>query len=191
VLEQAIKIQGESCRKGQPVSLAINLSGKHFGVPHVFEWIKQLIRDYGADPTMLIFEITETAAVGNIHQASRFTDDLHDIGCRIALDDFGVGFSSFHYLKHLPVDMVKLDGSFVRNITNSNFDRVFIRSMTDMARGLGITSIAEFVEEEKVVEVLKELNVDMAQGYYFARPSERFTYPCQVEPGQIRKKNKS
>ena len=181
VLEHAIKIQGDSCLKGQPVSLAINLSGKHFGNPRVLEWIKQAITDNNADPTMLIFEITETAAVGNIHQATRFTKALHDLGCRIALDDFGVGFSSFHYLKHLPVDMVKLDGSFIRHIASSQFDRVFIRSMTDMARGLGITSVAEFVEEESIVEILKELDVDMGQGYHFARPSETFEYPCEPE----------
>jgi len=188
VLEHAIQIQGDSCRDGQPVSLAINLSGKHFGNPHVLEWIKQAIEVSGADPTMLIFEITETAAVGNIHQAGRFTDALHELGCRIALDDFGVGFSSFHYLKHLPVDMVKLDGSFVRHVASSKFDRVFIRSMTDMARGLGITSIAEFVEEENMVEILKELNVDMGQGYYFARPAEKFAFPCEPEQDKKEKR---
>ena len=188
VLEHAIQIQGDSCRKGQPVSLAINLSGKHLGNPHVLEWIKQAIKDSGADPSMLIFEITETAAVGNIHQASRFTEALHSLGCRIALDDFGIGFSSFHYLKHLPVDMVKLDGSFVRHVASSKFDRVFIRSMTDMARGLGITSVAEFVEEENVVDILKELNVDMGQGYHLARPADKFKYPCETMLEQNRRK---
>lgn len=184
VLERAIQIQGESCRNKQPVSLAINLSGKHFGNPHVLESIKRFIKNSGADPTMLIFEITETAAVENINQASRFTEALHKLGCRIALDDFGVGFSSFHYLKHLPVDMVKLDGSFVRHVAKSKFDRVFIKSMTDMARGLGITSVAEFVEAEDVVDILKELGVNMGQGFHLARPAAGFEYPCIIEHAQ-------
>jgi diguanylate cyclase (GGDEF)-like protein/PAS domain S-box-containing protein len=181
VLEHAIKIQGESCRNGKPVSLAINLSGKHFGNPEVLESIKRFIKESEADPSMLIFEITETAAVGNIYQANRFTEALHSLGCRIALDDFGVGFSSFHYLKHLPVDMVKLDGSFVRHVAKSKFDRVFIKSMTDMARGLGITSVAEFIETEDVVDILKELDVDMGQGFHLARPSATFDFPCVTE----------
>ena len=178
VLKKAIQVQGESSRNGQPVCLAINLSGRHFGDPQVLEWIRAFIQESAADPTMLIFEITETAAVENINQAVRFTDSLHALGCRIALDDFGIGFSSFHYLKHLPVDMIKLDGSFVRQLARDKFDRVFIKSMSDMAHGLGITSTAEFIETEEVIGVLIELGVDMGQGYHLARPSPCFMFPC-------------
>ena len=181
VLEHAIKIQGESCRSKRPVSLAINLSGKHFGNPDVFDSIKRYIDENGAEASKLIFEITETAAVENITQATHFTEALHALGCKIALDDFGVGFASFHYLKHLPVDMVKLDGSFVRHVANSMFDRVFIKSMTDMARGLGITTIAEFIESEDIIDVLTELDVDMGQGYHLAIPSAELEYPCSTE----------
>ena len=110
----------------------------------------------------------------NINQAVRFTDSLHSLGCRIALDDFGIGFSSFHYLKHLPVDMIKLDGSFVRQLARDKFDQVFIKSMSDMARGLGITSTAEFIETEEVIGILIELGVDMGQGYHLARPAASF-----------------
>lgn len=180
VLKHAIQVQGESYKKGQPLSLSINLSGKHFDNPNIFEKIKQFIRDSGADPNLLVFEITETAALGNINHAARFTEDLHALGCRIALDDFGVGFSSFHYLKQLPVDMVKLDGSFVRHAARSKFDRVFIKSMTDMARGLGIISVAEFVETEEVIGVLQSLDVDMGQGFYLALPAAEFEYPCDT-----------
>ncbi len=175
VLSKAIEVQGHSCSIGDPVSLAINLSGRHFGDPQVLEWIRQFIQQSAADPTRMIFEITETAAVENISQAVRFTDSLHALGCRIALDDFGIGFSSFHYLKHLPVDMIKLDGSFVRQLERDKFDRVFIKSMSDMARGLGITSTAEFVETEGVINILIELGVDMGQGYHLARPAACFT----------------
>jgi len=174
VLERAIKVQGESCRNKHPVSLAINLSGKHIGNPDMLSWIQQFIAENGADPSMLIFEITETAAVENISNAARFVESLHVLGCKIALDDFGIGYSSFQYLKHLPVDMVKLDGSFVSNVNKSKFDRVFIRSMTDMARGLGITSVAEFIESEDIVDTLKNLDVDMGQGFHLARPAAHF-----------------
>ena len=174
VLNKAIQVQGDSCKTGQPVCLAINLSGRHFGDPQVLEWIRQFVQQSAADPTYLIFEITETAAVENINQAVRFTDSLHSLGCRIALDDFGIGFSSFHYLKHLPVDMIKLDGSFVRQLARDKFDQVFIKSMSDMARGLGITSTAEFIETEEVIGILIELGVDMGQGYHLARPAASF-----------------
>lgn len=180
VLRKAIQVQGDSCKTEQPVCLAINLSGRHFGNPQVLEWIKQYIQQSGADPTMLIFEITETAAVENISQAARFTDSLHALGCRLALDDFGVGFSSFHYLKHLPVDMIKLDGSFVRQLARDKFDQVFIKSMSDMARGLGITSTAEFIETEEVIAILLELGVHLGQGYHLARPTAEFTLPCEL-----------
>jgi diguanylate cyclase (GGDEF)-like protein/PAS domain S-box-containing protein len=183
VLHQAIQVQGESCKSGRPVCLAINLSGRHFGDPQVLEWIRQFVQQSAADPSLLIFEITETAAVENVNQAVRFTDSLHALGCRIALDDFGIGFSSFHYLKHLPVDMIKLDGSFVRQLARDKFDRVFIKSMSDMARGLGITSTAEFIETEEVIAILIELGVDMGQGYHLARPAASFAFP--YAPGSV------
>ncbi|MEJ2439419.1 MAG: EAL domain-containing protein [Gammaproteobacteria bacterium] len=174
VLKNAIKVQGDSSRRNQPVSLAINLSGRHFGDQQILEWIRESIRESSADSSRLIFEITETAAVENVTQAQRFTDSLHGLGCRIALDDFGIGFSSFHYLKHLPVDMIKLDGSFVRHLARDKFDQLFIRAMSDMARGLGITSTAEFIETEEVIPILVELGVDTGQGYYLSRPVDHF-----------------
>ena len=180
VLRKAIQVQGESCNSGQPLCLAINLSGRHFGDPQILEWIRHYIRDSGADPHRLIFEITETAAVENITQAAHFTDSLHTLGCRIALDDFGVGFSSFHYLKHLPVDIIKIDGNFVRHLADDNFDRIFVQAMSDMARGLGITSTAEFIESEDVIAILLELGVDMGQGFHLARPAAYFDVPCDL-----------
>jgi EAL domain-containing protein (putative c-di-GMP-specific phosphodiesterase class I) len=180
VLSKAIQVQGDSNKTNEPVRLAVNLSGRHFGNPQVLDWIKSEIRKNNADPKMLIFEITETAAVENISNARRFTDDLHSLGCRVALDDFGVGFSSFHYLKHLPVDMIKLDGSFVRQLARDKFDRVFIKAMSEMAHGLGITAIAEFIESEDVINILLELGVDLGQGFHLARPGATFPYPCEL-----------
>lgn len=174
VLQKAIQVQAKSMEEEKPVSLAINISGRHFGDFQVLDWIKSYIKKTGADPSRLIFEITETAAVENITQARFFTDALHDLGCKIALDDFGIGFSSFHYLKHLPVDIVKLDGSFVRNLGYDEFDKVFVKSMSDMAKSLNIKSVAEFVEREETIAILNKLGVDMGQGYHLARPSADF-----------------
>ena len=180
VLQKSIQVQGDSRNTDSPVCLAINLSGRHFGNPQVLEWIRQFIDQSNADPNMLIFEITETAAVENISHATRFTDSLHAMGCRVALDDFGIGFSSFHYLKHLPVDMIKLDGSFIRHLASDRFDQVFVKAMSEMARGMGIKSIAEFIETEEVVTVLMELGVHMGQGFHLARPNEEFVLPCDI-----------
>jgi diguanylate cyclase (GGDEF)-like protein/PAS domain S-box-containing protein len=179
VLRNAIQAQARSVGSDRPISLAINLSGRHLGNPEVLEWIQHYIRESGAQPARLIFEITETAAVENVAEAARFTDALHRLGCSIALDDFGVGFSSFHYLKHLPVDMIKLDGSFIRNLAKDRFDRVFVKAMSEMASGLDIISVAEFVESEEVVPVLLELGVTLGQGYHLARPAADCPFPCE------------
>jgi len=174
VLKKAIQVQAESILNKKTVSLAINISGRHFGDLQVLEWIKTYIKQSGADPSKLVFEVTETAAVENIEQAGHFVNALHELGCKIALDDFGIGFSSFHYLKHLPVDIVKLDGSFIKNIGYDDFDRVFVKAMSDIASGLNILCVAEFVEREETVTILKELGVEMGQGYHLARPSAEF-----------------
>jgi len=189
VLSRAIQVQGQSNNTGNPVRLAINLSGRHFGNPQVLDWIKTEIKRNEADPSMLIFEITETAAVENVTNARRFTEDLHALGCYVALDDFGVGFSSFHYLKHLPVDMIKLDGSFIRQLARDKFDRVFVKAMSEMASGLGITCTAEFIESEEVVSLLLDLGVDLGQGFHLARPAADFSNPCEPILTSTRKAN--
>ena len=170
VLQTAIKELALKREAGQDVSLAINISGRHFGSSDILSVVKDAMQDFNADPTKLIFEVTETAAVGNLAEARDFIDSLQDLGCRFALDDFGIGFSSFHYLRNLPVDFVKIDGSFVRNLHVDEEDRVFVKAMVDLAHGLGITCIAEFVENPEIVEVLKKLGVELGQGYYLSRP---------------------
>jgi diguanylate cyclase (GGDEF)-like protein/PAS domain S-box-containing protein len=170
VLDTAIRIQGESLRSGNPVRLALNLSGRHFGHTEVLELVRQSIERHQADPTSIIFEVTETAAVENLGEAQVFIEALRGLGCRFALDDFGIGFSSFYYLKNLQVDYVKIDGSFVRQLHAERSDAIFVKAMTDLAHGLGITAIAECIEHAGSVEILRDLGVDMGQGYYFGRP---------------------
>ncbi len=174
VVANAIRTQGESLQAGRPVALTINLSGRHFGSPKILELIQEATRHYKADPSSIVFEVTETAAVENFTEACDFIQALREMRYRFALDDFGAGFSSFDYLKHIPVDYVKIDGSFVRNINNEKVDQIFVKAIADMANGLGVKTIAEFVENYPIVETLRGLGVSMGQGYYFAKPAPSF-----------------
>jgi EAL domain-containing protein (putative c-di-GMP-specific phosphodiesterase class I) len=123
--------------------------------------------------------VTETAAISDIVQATRFICTLRERGCLFALDDFGSGFSSFTYLKSLPVDFVKIDGSFVRDIANDSVDLAMVKSINDIGHVLGKKTIAEFVEDESVLALLKAVGVDYAQGYEIGRPTPlaRYTHP--------------
>lgn len=172
VLRNAIKEQARRRDDGEVVTLAVNISGRHFGNSDLMLLVKESMENYKTDPRNLIFEVTETAAVENLSQAREFIDSLRSLGCRFALDDFGIGFSSFHYLRNLPVDFVKIDGSFVRNLHHNAEDRIFVKAMVDLASGLGITCIAEFVENAEIVAILKELGVELGQGYHIARPQD-------------------
>ena len=170
VIKNAIKSQALKKAAGEHVSIAVNISGRHFGNTEILDLVKDTIQYYAADPRNIIFEVTETAAVENLAKAREFMDALRKLGCRFALDDFGIGFSSFHYLRNLPVDYVKIDGSFVRNLHIDKADQVFVKAMVDLATNLGITCIAEFVENGDIVDVLRELNVAQGQGYFLSRP---------------------
>ena len=150
--------------------LEVNLSGKSIGDPELPELIEREIAATGVDPGRLVFEITETAAIANMDLARAFAERLRKLGCRFALDDFGAGFSSFYYLKHLPLDYVKIDGDFIRNLAGSVTDQLVVKSIVDIARGMGMKTIAEFVETAEIVEMLREKGVDYSQGYHHGRP---------------------
>ena len=146
----------------------VNLSGSSLGSPELLETIRAAMN--GVTAGRVIFEITETAAVTNFDDAHAFATELARLGCRFALDDFGVGFGSFAYVKHLPFDYLKIDGEFVRDSATSEEDRVILESLIHAARGLGKRTIAEYVEDAETVELLRELGVDMVQGFYIGVP---------------------
>jgi diguanylate cyclase (GGDEF)-like protein/PAS domain S-box-containing protein len=150
----------------------INLSGSSLGSPELLDAIRGALAAGDVDPARIIFEITETAAVTNFEQADAFARELAGLGCRFALDDFGVGFGSFTYVKHLPFDYLKIDGEFVRHSATSPSDRVILESLIHAARGLGKRTIAEYVEDEATVTLLRELGVDMVQGFHIGRPRD-------------------
>ena len=150
----------------------INLSGSSLGSPDLLEAIRTALTVGNVDPSRVIFEITETAAVTNFEQADAFARELSGLGCRFALDDFGVGFGSFAYVKHLPFDYLKIDGEFVRHSATSPSDRVILESLIHAARGLGKRTIAEYVEDAETVALLRELGVDMVQGFHTGGPRD-------------------
>lgn len=170
VVRQAIHLIAEQQRAGRALSLEVNLSGKAFVDAELLPMIKRELAITGVDPARLVLEITETAAIADMDKARGFIDTLTGLGCRFALDDFGTGFSSFSYLKHLPVHYLKIDGSFVRNLQHDSVDQHLVKGMVEVARGLGKQTIAEFVEDEATVRLLREYGVDFAQGYYVGRP---------------------
>jgi EAL domain-containing protein (putative c-di-GMP-specific phosphodiesterase class I) len=150
--------------------LELNLSGRSLGDPGLPELIEGELAATGADPGRLVFEITETAAIANIDHARAFAERLRRLGCSFALDDFGAGFSSFYYLKHLPLDYVKIDGDFIRNLAGSVTDQLVVKSIVEIARAMGIKTVAECVENAETVELLRARGVDYSQGYHHGRP---------------------
>ncbi len=149
---------------------AVNLSGRAFDDPELLDIIHGILRETNLNPATLTFEITETAAIANLKAARKFIGKLKDMGCTLALDDFGTGFCSFTYLKHLPVDILKIDGSFIQGIAQSKVDEAMVISMNQIAHALGKTTIAEFVEDHKTLQILKDIGVDYAQGHYLGKP---------------------
>ncbi len=149
----------------------VNLSGASIGSTEILQVIEDELRRTQVDPQRLIFEITETAAVANVPDAREFAERLGELGCRFALDDFGAGFGSFYYLKHLPCDFLKIDGEFIRNFASTPTDQVIVAGLVRIARGLGKQTIAEFVGDEETVDLLRKEGVDMAQGYHVGRPA--------------------
>lgn len=151
-------------------ALAINISARSFDDPNLPAYIAAQLQEASVDPRRLLVELTETSAVSDLRDAERFINALQRTGCHVCLDDFGTGFASFAYLKHLKVDILKIDGLFIRNLTREQDNQVFVRSIIDVARGLGKKTVAEFVESEEILVMLRALGVDMVQGYHLDQP---------------------
>jgi EAL domain-containing protein (putative c-di-GMP-specific phosphodiesterase class I) len=150
---------------------SIHLSGNSMGDAGFLDFLLTQIEISSVPPTKICFEITETAAIANLGAAIQFIHALKDIGCLFALDDFGTGVSSFNYLKNLPVDFLKIDGSFIREIHKDPKDFAMVRSINEIGQVMGKETIAEFVENDAILEVLSDIGVNYAQGFAIGRPT--------------------
>jgi diguanylate cyclase (GGDEF)-like protein/PAS domain S-box-containing protein len=150
--------------------IAINLSGNSLSDETLLDFIEAQFAEHGFPPERVCFEITETAAIQNLRRATELMAALKRRGSQFALDDFGSGLSSFHYLKTLPVDYLKIDGSFVKDMTDHASDRALVAAINQMSHTLGIQTVAEYAHSQGIVERLRELGVDYAQGYFFGQP---------------------
>ena len=171
VVSRAIEILSEEQAAGREVVLCVNLSAKSVVDPALPGHIAGELQAHGADGRGLCFEVTETAAVVNIDRARHFATLVAEMGCEFALDDFGAGFASFYYLKHLAFDLLKIDGEFVTDLSTSRTNQLVVKAVVDIARGLGKRTIAEFVEDAETLELLRGMGVDFAQGFYVAKPA--------------------
>ncbi len=153
-------------------AVAVNISGRSFDEPTLPQYIAEELKRCSVAPRRLLVELTETSAVSDLHDAQRFIEALRETGCGVCLDDFGTGFSSFAYLKHLQADSVKIDGLFIRNLPHDYDNQLFVKAIVAVARGLHKTTIAECVEDEATLEMLKTFDVDCAQGYHLERPRD-------------------
>jgi diguanylate cyclase (GGDEF)-like protein len=185
VITEVCRMLGEQQRAGSGVHLSVNLSGTSMGEPTVLALIE---RELGRLPRRggLTIEVTETAAIVDIDRARAFAEHLESLGCEFALDDFGAGYGSFYYLKHLPFDYLKIDGGFIRDLVVDRADQVVVRSLVQIARELGKHTVAEFVEDKATLDKLRELGVDYAQGYHIGRPGPLDSSPA-LRSGRARR----
>ena len=149
---------------------SINISGQSLTEPEFLDFIITQLQEKNIDAEKICFEITETAAIANLNAASRFISTLKGLGCRFALDDFGSGLSSFAYLKNLEVDYLKIDGMFVKDIVDSQIDYAMVKMIDELGHVMGMQTIAEFAENNAIIEKLKQIGVNYAQGYGIERP---------------------
>ncbi len=171
VIENAFRwLVSEADEREKLAMCSINLSGQSLGDDKFLPYVIEQFHRSGLDATKICFEITETAAIASFSQANRFIQALKELGCMFALDDFGTGLSSFGYLKHFPVDFLKIDGSFVKEILHDPIDREMVRSINEIGHLTGKQTIAEFAENMEIINMLRSLGVDYAQGYGISQP---------------------
>jgi EAL domain-containing protein (putative c-di-GMP-specific phosphodiesterase class I) len=180
VMVHAMKALADFRAAGRDIILSINLSGQSLEDKSLMQLIMDQMTLNRLPPGCVIFEITEQSALRHLENAKHLIQGLQATGCRFALDDFGTGFSSFVYLKNLPVDFIKIDGSFVNSMAQNSIDETMVLSIIHIARSLGMKTIAEFVPDEKTITMLKASGVDYLQGFYVGVPSERLPTSLRV-----------
>ncbi len=154
----------------QNYRFAINLSGASLNSESFLKFLSQKLTDYHLPPHLFCFEITESLAISNLAKVAKFIDFLRNLGCSVALDDFGKGMSSLTYLKNLPVDYLKIDGSFIKELNNNKTSKVMVEAINHIAEGIGLKTVAEFVENQNILDSVRDLKIDYGQGFHLGRP---------------------
>jgi diguanylate cyclase (GGDEF)-like protein/PAS domain S-box-containing protein/excisionase family DNA binding protein len=170
VVQKLLAFMRQNSQVGKKLRYFVNLSRVSISDQRWIKRFMSLLKAGGTDPSQLVFEITETAAMSEVDVTMTFINRLKDMGCRFALDDFGAGFSSFYYLKRFEVDYLKIDGGFIRDLATDEGSRLFVRALNDVARGLNKQVVAEWVETPEVLKLLVEMGAQFGQGYLFRRP---------------------
>jgi EAL domain-containing protein (putative c-di-GMP-specific phosphodiesterase class I) len=171
VISKALQMHAGFARHYRlPARFSINLSGASMADASLVDFVRQELKAHRVAPELVCFEITETAAVGNFDVAVALMHGLRELGCRFALDDFGAGMSSFTYLKRLPVDYVKIDGAFVKDMSKDEVDFAMVEAIHNIAHRMGLRTVAEFVQNDTTIEMLRGLGVDYVQGYGVEKP---------------------
>ncbi|RKZ05373.1 hypothetical protein DRQ32_12545, partial [bacterium] len=173
VIRTAFEKLAKIRRKRPDVVFSLNLSGIVFSEPRMIDYVAEQLEASGLPGSAIIFEVTEQVAIRHIEDANTIMRALIDFGCRFALDDFGSGFSSFNYLKQLPVSFLKIDGAFIENLARDEADRAIVTAIAQIAVAVGTKTIAEHVPDEPTLKILEEIGVDFAQGYYIGRPARK------------------
>ncbi|RUT86996.1 EAL domain-containing protein, partial [Mesorhizobium sp. M7A.T.Ca.US.000.02.2.1] len=169
IIRTALSRHGAALRSGA-LTLGFNLSAQTLSDPQLWDFVDNVIEETGAPHSGIGFEITETAAVTNFDAAEQFVRKARERRCRVSLDDFGAGMSSFEYLRRFPVDTIKIDGSFIEHITQSRFDREIVLAITSIARSLGCDVVGEKIEQQDTLAMLSDMGVAFGQGFLLHRP---------------------
>jgi EAL domain-containing protein (putative c-di-GMP-specific phosphodiesterase class I) len=167
---------------GAGLPVAVNVSARSIEDPQLITHIESALARTGANPQRMVFEVTETGLIGDSASAGAFAARMRELGCRIALDDFGTGWSCLHYVKQLQADALKIDAEFVWDIASSPASRAVVRAIVNLARGFGMTTVAEGVEDEPTLETVRGLGVEHAQGYHIARPGPLSLVLSEIAP---------
>jgi EAL domain-containing protein (putative c-di-GMP-specific phosphodiesterase class I) len=170
VIERVARLLGADADAELLTSVAVNVSALSVTDATMLAYLQQRLEHHAVDPGRLVLEVTETAAISNMDSARAFCQGVLDLGCGLALDDFGAGFGSFQYLRHLPFSYLKIDGEFIRGLPASRTDQLLVRALAGVVRDMGAQTIAEFVGDEATLGMLHDYGVDYAQGFAVGRP---------------------
>lgn len=181
VVDQAIDFLAELPPTMSNISLSINLSSVAFQDSSLLPTIKEKLDLSWIDAKRITFEVTETMAIENVEETRELITKIRALGCKFALDDFGAGFCSFNYLKSFPVDYIKIDGQFIRNLVNDDTDQILVKSMVEIAKKLGKKTIAEYVETPDAIAKLREIGIDFGQGFLFGKPQMKVLSKTSIE----------